>query len=182
LKDSTKLNEYADEHSLTAGEALKDIVLRRNEVAHGNPDPSQLLGANELISRIQIIRSLGEELQKFTISCIVELALQKHGDDCLIGIVSRHWHKHNAFELVSAKLPITLGERVLVIDNQLMSFDRISSIQIEGVSTGLYFGPPKTPLGLKMSSCPNKGAKIVRFSAISDFELLMDSSSESFAK
>lgn len=174
LKQSKKLLELADEYSISHSEALKDIVARRNEVAHGNPDPSQLLGSNELISRIQIIKSLGEELRNFTIFSIVDLALNTGKINCIIGSVSKHWAKRNAFELISENLSIISGETVLVIEDLSLSIATITSLQVEGVGTNLYFGPPKTPLGLKMDILPNKGARLVRMSAIPDLKALMD--------
>lgn len=174
LKASPVLLSLREEYSMGYSEALKDVVQRRNEVAHGNPDPGQLLGTNDLIARIESIAELGVSLYQYVLSAVCALELGNSYNKGFLGDVTRTWPKSQAFELVVKSSALALGEPVLVLEKSIIFLDVVKSIQIEGQATTGFCGALETPLGIRLNRLPKPGAKILRAAALRDLNSLLD--------
>lgn len=173
LNESPPLLELRDEYSIGYAEALKDVVLRRNEVAHGNPDPGQLLGTNDLIARIEMVAAIGVSLYEFVLSSACTLDLGANFEKGLIGDVTHSWPKSGAFELVTTSSVLGIGEKVLVLEKSCIFMDTIKSIQIEDVATTGFCGSIGTALGVKLNRLPKQNAKLLRAANLRDSSILM---------
>lgn len=173
LEDSPQLISLRDEYSLGHLETLKEIVLRRNEVAHGNPDPGQFLGTNELLARIEIISALAISLHQFLLVTASELELGKNFEKGLIGEITHCWPKNRAVELTMSCSVLVVGEKILVVEKAECFASYIESIQIEGQNTTGFSGSCGTQLGIKMGRTPRQGARLLRASAIREFDSLL---------
>lgn len=173
LNDSPVLMELRDEHSIGYAEALKDIVLRRNEVAHGNPDPGQLLGTNDIIARIEIVAALGTSLYEFILASACTLEFGSNFGNSLIGDVTHSWPKSQAFELVVTSSVLGVGEKVLVLEKSAIFIDTIKSIQIDDKPTTGFCGAIGTPLGIQLNRLPKSNAKLLRAANLRDLGSLL---------
>lgn len=173
LNESPVLLELRDEHSIGYSEALKDVVLRRNEVAHGNPDSGQLLGTNDLIARIEIVAAIGVSLYEFVLAAACHLDLGANFENGLMGEVTHSWPKSDAFELAVASPVVGIGEKVLVLEKSCVFIDTIKSIHIEGKATTGFCGAIGTALGVKLNRLPKQNAKLLRLSNLRDSSSLL---------
>ncbi len=173
LTESPVLLGLRDEHSIGYLEALKDVVLRRNEVAHGNPDPGQLLGTNDLIARAEIVAGLVDSLYQFVLISACSLELGENFGAGLIGDVTHNWPKSQAFELIASSPVLGVGEKVLVVGKSEIFVDEVKSIQIEGRGTTGFCGALGTRLGIRLNRLPKEGAKLLRAANVRELDSLL---------
>lgn len=173
LDKSVSLLRLRDEYSLSYSEALKDVVQRRNEVAHGNPDPGQTLGTNELLARIDVVSNLVISLHQYLLSAASKLELGEDFEKGLVGKITHYWPSSGAAELTLTSSAIGVGEDLLIIDGSACFLSTIESIQLEGQNTMGFSGQPGTKLGVKMNHLPKTGALLLRTAPIRDLPSLM---------
>jgi hypothetical protein len=173
LDKSISLLRFRDEYSLSYSEALKDVVQRRNEVAHGNPDPGQTLGTNELLARIDVISKLIISLRDYVISIAAQIDLGEGFERGLIGKITHLWINVNAAELTLSATTLAVGEKTLVVEGSECFLSTVQSIQLEGANTAGFSGASGTPLGVQMSRLPKEGSLLLRVSSLRDFEMLI---------
>lgn len=174
LDGTERLIELRDEHEISYSSALREIVERRNEVAHGNPDPNDILGTNELISRIEILSEMLWSLYQYLVIVAAKVDLGDHYLFGRLGRVTHVWTKASAFELSTSGHAVAVGEQVLVSERSRWFLDKITSIQIDGATTGGFYGAAGEYLGLVMQNLPAEGAALLRVDAISGANTLLE--------
>lgn len=174
LDNSPRLLSLRDDYSLGHVEALKDLVQRRNEVAHGNPNPSEILGTNVLLAQIEIIAAIASSLHQFLLSTAAMTILQGKDKDAKVGDVTHHWPKAQAFELKMSSTVLSVGEKVMVMGVSECFAATITSIQIEGHKTTGFTGKSGTLLGIQMDKDLKQGATLLRASRISEIEMILN--------
>lgn len=173
LNNASRLLALRDEHQINYSEALKNLVELRNEVAHGNPDPDETIGANELLARIELIAALGTALYDFTVAQAVRLESERSNVECLLGTVTHRWPAAGAFELTTSCRAINGGERVVVLSDGAIEFAKVESIQVEGIKHVGWTGVPGVALGLVMGMLPPVGSQIYRLDAVREEQVLL---------
>jgi hypothetical protein len=140
---------------------LRQIVERRNEAAHGNSLPTDILGMNELVSRIEFLAQLCAAIQQFIIAKICQLELGAGYKNGLLGNVTHVWTKASAFELTVTARPLSVGTAVVLIGHSACVGSSINSIQLDGNALHEFIGEEGTALGIKMDYIPSEGMHMI---------------------
>lgn len=134
LKSSTQLRQFCEDEGFNYEEELGQLVDWRNEAAHGNEVPSNILGDNELASRLNFLMLLSENIFDFVVSSICRADLGDDFNGGLIGTVSHVWPKSGAFQLTMASKVIYKGTDVLMLGPGVVARSTINSLQLEGAA------------------------------------------------
>lgn len=172
LEACEALSSLRDEFGLSYSEALKSLVEDRNEVAHGNPEPDETAGPNELLARIALLRGLVRSLYDYVISAAITAETRISSSEVLLGEITHTWPQAGAYELTTACHALSVGEAVLLVSDGQIGTDWIDSIQIEGMECMGWSGVPGVPLGVRMRTMPCEGTALYRRSAIREEALL----------
>ena len=167
IASSKDLNAMRQDEGYSAENELRNLVERRNEAAHGNELPSDILGRKELLNTIQLITYLCRALHGFVLSRIVQEEL---GDDYAngkIGTVTKLWRNAGAFELTSDdNMTVSCGMLVGSITSGHFSTHTIKTIEVEKIGAAHYYSNKSTALGITSEILPKKGSKIVALSKV----------------
>lgn len=172
LDSCEALTALRDEFGLSYSAALKSLVEDRNEVAHGNPEPDETAGPNELLARIALLRALVTALYEYVISAALNVETRISGLEVYLGEITHIWPGPGACELTTSCRAISVGESVLLLNNGQISSDRIGSMQLEGEKCMGWTGTAGAPLGIRMQKLPREGTMVYRRSAIREDTLL----------
>lgn len=158
---SVPLQALCTDEGYNLEEEIRQLVERRNEAAHGNHLPTEILGTNELISRIDLLALLCTSIHDFVLSQVCRAELGDGFERGLIGEVTRVWPAAGAFELTVARSVLYVDSLVAMIG--LASFTRssIRSIQVEDEPTLGFSGNVGVALGIKMDFMPSKGMRMI---------------------
>jgi hypothetical protein len=149
---------------------LRNLVERRNEAAHGNELPSDILGHKELLNTIQIIEYLCRALHDFVLLRMVQEELGVEYEKGKVGTATSLWPRSGAFELTSEEnATISCGMLVGSIASGHFSIHTIKSIQIEGMGAKHYYSNRSAALGVTSENLPKKGSKIVALDKVRGF-------------
>lgn len=132
LQSSNKLRNFCQEEGFNYEEELSQIVDWRNEAAHGNDVPSDILGDTELISRLNFLKLLSESIFDFLVASICRSDLGGGFAGGLVGTVSHIWPRKKAFQLTMASTVLYAGTAVLMISPGIVVRSSILSLQLEG--------------------------------------------------
>lgn len=170
---SKKLRDFCVDEGYRLDEELSQLVERRNEAAHGNGIPSEILGANELTSRIFLLSLLCEAIFQFVIAAICKAELGPSFEEGSVGKVTRVWPKHSAFELTMSSTVLCVGTKVLIYEEGCIVSSAVLSLQLEGESEFEFPVPVGTALGIVMPYVPAVGMSMILASKVRGIEALM---------
>jgi hypothetical protein len=173
LSSSKELRDFCIEEGYSLDEELSQFVERRNEAAHGNGIPSEILGANELTARIKLLSLMCDSIYQFVITavCKAELGLEFEGGH--VGTVTRVWRKQSAFELTMASTVLYSGTEVLMGAEGSIVRSVVCSLQLENESSLGFEVPIGTALGVRMSYIPAVGMRMIRLNGVRGIDALM---------
>lgn len=174
LSACPELARLRDESGISYSEALKNIVEFRNEVAHGNPDPDQIIGVNELTSRLEHLSSVVNSLHEYVAASAISRTESSSSAEALLGQVTHRWMTAGAFELTTACKAVAVGEKVCVVTEGEIFVDSIGSLQLDGLPHTGWAGAPGVPLGVVTKRMPKESARLFRLSAIRDNGFIFD--------
>lgn len=170
---SKRLREFCVDEGYRVEEELSQLVERRNEAAHGNGIPAEILGTNELTSRIHLLSLLCETIFQFVIRAICKAELGPEFEAGTIGMVTRVWRKHNAFELTMAATVLYSGTEILMEEEGCIARSTIQSLQLDD-EPGIGFSVPiGTALGVVMPYVPTVGMRMILPSKVRSISALM---------
>lgn len=131
LGSSVELRQFCEEEGFNYEDELGQLVDWRNEAAHGNEVPSNILGDNELASRLDFLILLSKTIFDFVVASICRADLGDGFANGLIGTVSRVWPKRGAFQLTMASEVIYTGTDVLMFGTGIVERSSILTLQLE---------------------------------------------------
>lgn len=173
IEGSARLRKFCNDEGFGIEEELTQLVLRRNEAAHGSELPGEILGTNDLISRLNFLSMLCEVIYEFTIASICKLSLGPNYGLGLIGRVTSLWPRHSAFELTMSSNVIATSMPVMLISQGCLVANVIESLMWED-DRGIGFEVPVgTPLGVGMNYMPAIGMDMINYSPIQGLEELI---------
>jgi len=173
IRASRRLSDFCLEENYKLEEEIAQLVERRNEAAHGNGIPAEILGTNELTARITLLSLLCESIFQFVLTAICKAELGDAFERGTVGTVTRVWPRVNAFELRMDATVIYTGTEVLVSAEGCTQRSAIRSLQLEGKpSIGLNVAIG-TYVGVVMSYVPTEGMRMISISGIRGIEALM---------
>jgi hypothetical protein len=140
---------------------LNEIVDRRNEAAHGVGVPPDILGANELLARIEFLKLVCAAIQEFAMMRICQLECGENYSKAILGNVTAVWPRPGAFELTTVDFPVQVGRRVALVGSSSCVFSAINSMQIEGKARRRFAGPSGTALGIVTDYLPAVGVRVI---------------------
>jgi hypothetical protein len=140
---------------------LRQIVERRNEAAHGNDLPNEILGTNELLSRIEFLEHLCTAIREFVIAQVCRLELGDDYGNALIGVVTHVWPRSEAFELTVSCCSLSVGASVILVGPAACISSAIKSIQLDGEELPQFLGEKGVALGIKMDYLPSEGMRVI---------------------
>jgi hypothetical protein len=175
IADNQEFTEFLEGAGINVGDALKDLVERRNEAAHGNELPSNIWGANELNVRLELLIRVCKKFYEFVVYLIIkrtDFAAESAG----LGVVTALWKTAGAFELKTNSKAVSRNTTVVLFKSGALFTDEISAIQIEGAGCGVYFGPNASKLGvtLKSGNLPKKRMVVLGASVVPGLDRLLE--------
>lgn len=175
MADSQEFTDYLESEGITVGDALKDLVERRNEAAHGNELPSNIWGPNELNVRLELLVRVCNKFYEFAVYLIIkraDFATESAG----LGVVTGLWKAAGAFELKTNSKAVSRDTPVVLFKRGALFTDKISALQIESAGCGVYFGPSATKLGvtLKSGNLPKKKMIVLGSSVVPGLDRLLE--------
>jgi hypothetical protein len=153
-------------------ERIKDIVDRRNEIAHGGDIPTALPGENEMRDAISFIRAFAQSI----FAIIVGSYLKAHHDATSVGHVKLEQLQgpYKDGTVVVVKKPaqrLFVGQPVFVaIDSTGARWGRIQNLQVDDSDVQEILPEADAPQGVGVElnfKCP-KGASLVALEADDD--------------
>lgn len=142
-------------------EELKQLVERRNEAAHGNSLPTEILGTNDLLARVDLLSRLCTCLCDFVLAGICRAELGDQLERGVLGRVTRIWPRSSAFELTVTRSTICVDLSVALIGRSVLALSTIQSIEVEGVATLGFTDGEGTALGIRMTYLPLEGMQMI---------------------
>jgi hypothetical protein len=162
ISASVPLQVLCSEEGYNLEEEIRQLVERRNEAAHGNHLPTDILGTNELLSRIDLLTLLCTSIHDFVLAQVCRAEL---GDDFekkgLIGRVTHLWPAAKAFELTLARSTLYVGSRIAMIGPGSFTGSSIKTIQVEGKPTLGFSGDAGSALGIQLDFMPSGGMQMI---------------------
>jgi len=162
IQDSKEIKDMKEEDGYNIENELKTLVEKRNEAAHGNELPREILGKIELLNKIKIISNLCQAIYSYIVNRIIELEIESSSNKVLIGHASNIWRNSNAFELkTEPNILIHKGMNLAAISSGDIKFFTIKSIQLDGLQTKSYSSNSQGILGIASEILPSKKSKII---------------------
>lgn len=160
LANHAGLKYFAAEEGFNIKEAVKDLVERRNEAAHGNGPPEDIFGARELNSRLKLLRLVCQSIADLVIfSACQKARAQSVG---YAGAVTKVWAARAAFELNATDKRISVGDHVLFVKSGEVQFDVIASVQFENRGCRIFYGPGAlVGIALESGKMPTRNASMI---------------------
>lgn len=173
INSSVRLRQFCEDEGFNCEEELGQIVDWRNEAAHGNDVPADILGDTELISRLNFLIILAETIFDFVIVSVCRADLGAEFETGLIGTVSHVWTRRGAFELTMASCVICKGTQVLMLSQGAILASSILSLQLEGkAAVGLEVAIG-TPVGVTMGLLPADNMRMIAISSVKGLNILL---------
>jgi len=161
IKNYDPLRELCEAEGFGIETELNEIVERRNEAAHGNGVPADILGTNELLSRLEFLKLTCSAIHEFAMMRVCQLECGQDYAKGLLGRVTRVWRKRGAFELTTMEFPVRVGMPVVLLGPSSCVFSAINSIQLEGKVRRRFGGIRGTALGIMTDYLPAQGINVV---------------------
>jgi hypothetical protein len=172
VAECVALQELCAEEGFGVEEELKQLVERRNEAAHGNVLPSEILGTNELLARVNLLSKLCICLCDFILVGICRAELGDQLERGAMGKVSHVWPIPSAFELAATRSTYYVDSPVAMFGRSLLVLSSIQSIQVEGCSVLGFTDGEGTALGIKMPYLPVEGMQMIDTRSVRGFNAL----------
>lgn len=161
VAECAALQEMCAEEGFGVEEELKQLVERRNEAAHGNGLPAEILGTNDLLARVELFAQLCACLCDFILVAICRAELGEELEDGALGRVSHVWPSAFAFELTATRSTIYVDLPVAMLGRSVFVLSKIQSIQVEGIPTLGFTDGEGTALGIRMPYLPTEGMQMI---------------------
>lgn len=172
VAECAALQDLCAEEGFGVEEELKQLVERRNEAAHGNGLPAEILGTNDLLARVELFAQLCECLCDFILVAICHAELGEELDDVALGRVSHVWPNAAAFELTATRGTIYVDLPVAMLGRSMLVLSKIQSIQVEGTPTLGFTDGEGTALGIRMPYLPVEGMQMIDARLVRGFDTL----------
>lgn len=172
VAECAAVQDLCAEEGFGVEEELKQLVERRNEAAHGNGLPAEILGTNDLLARVELLSRLCSCLCDFVLAAICKTELGDQLERGVLGKVTRIWPTASAFELTVTKSTVYVGMPVAMIGRSVFAVSTIQSIQVEGVATLGFTEGEGTALGIKMKYLPFEGMQMIDASSVRTLDSL----------
>ena len=172
VAECAALQDLCAEEGFGIEEELKQLVERRNEAAHGNGLPTEILGTNELLARVELFAQLCGCLCDFILVAIFRSELGEEFGDGVLGKVSHVWPTASAFELTVTRATLYVNSPVAMLGRSVLAISKIQSIQVEGTSTLGFSDGEGTALGIKMPYLPVEGMQMIDTRLVRGFDTL----------
>lgn len=172
VADCLALQDLCAEEGFGVEQELKQLVERRNEAAHGNGLPAEILGTNDLLARAELLAQLCECLCDFILVAICRAELGDQLERGLLGKVTRVWPTASAFELTAARSTIYVDMPVAMLGRSLLVLSSIQSIQVESSATLGFTDGVGTALGIRMAYLPLEGMQMINPCSVRGFDTL----------
>jgi hypothetical protein len=173
LNANKKLRDFCIDEGYSLEEELSQFVERRNEAAHGNGIPSEILGTNELTARIKLLSLMCDAIYQFVITAVCKAELGPEFQAGHVGTVTRVWPKQSAFELTMTSTVLYSGTKVLMGAEGSIVRSLVRSLQLEGESALGFLVPVGTALGVGMSYVPTVGMQMILPNEVRGIDTLM---------
>ena len=172
VAECVALQDLCAEEGFGIEEEIKQLVERRNEAAHGNGLPSEILGANELLARVEFFSQLCICLCDFILVGICRAELGDQLERGVLGKVTHVWPGPSAFELTTTRATIYVDLPVAMFGRSMLVLSSIHSIQVEGSPTLGFTAGEGTALGIKMGYQPLEGMQMIDTRSVRGFDAL----------
>lgn len=172
IAECAALQELCAEEGFGVEEELKQLVERRNEAAHGNGLPAEILGTNDLLARVDLFAQLCECLCDFILVASCRAELGKNLEEGALGKVSHVWPNVPAFELTATRATIYVDLPVAMLGRSVLVMSKIQSIEVEGIPTLGFTDGEGTALGIQMPYLPAEGMQMIAANMVRGFDAL----------
>lgn len=172
VADCVALQELCAEEGFGVEEELKQLVERRNEAAHGNGLPVEILGTNDLLARVELLSKLCMCLCDFILFGICRAELGDQLERGAMGKVTHVWPTASAFELTVTSSTIYVDLPVAMFGRSVLVLSSIQSIRVEGSPTLGFSDGEGTALGIKMPYLPVEGMQMIDTRSVRGFDTL----------
>lgn len=172
VAECAALQELCADEGFGVEEELKQLVERRNEAAHGNGLPAEILGTNELLARVELFAQLCECLCDFILVAICRAELGEGLEGGALGRVTHVWPNASAFELTATGATIYVDLPVAMLGRSVLILSKIQSIQVEGIPTLGFTDGEGIALGIRMPYLPLEGMQMIDARLIRGFDAL----------
>lgn len=172
VADCVALQELCAEEGFGVEEELKQLVERRNEAAHGNGLPVEILGTNDLLARVELLSQLCTCLCDFILVGVCRAELGDQLERGAMGKVTHVWPTASAFELTVTSSTIYVNLPVAMFGRSVIVLSSIQSIQVEDSPTLGFTDGEGTALGIKMPYLPVEGMQMIDTRSVRGFDAL----------
>lgn len=173
VNECVELQDLCAEEGFGLEEELKQLVDRRNEAAHGNGLPTEILGTNDLIARVELLSQLCACLCDYVLVSIFRKELGNDFERGVWGTVTHVWPSASAFELTVTGATVYVKSPVAMVGRSILTMSFINSIQVEGVATLGFSDGAGTALGIKMDYLPTQGMQMIDPTMVRGFQALV---------
>lgn len=176
LPGSQEVMDFCDETGLNITDEIKDLVERRNDVAHGNELPLDIWGPREISVRIDMLILLCLKFYELVIFIAICCSERLWGVRS-VGQVNTIWRSANAIEVKTNGRLVCQDSKVVFFKPGSVSINTIKSLQLEGLRCRTYFGPAESMIGISLcdSQLPKKRMSIVQIADFPDLGRLIGS-------
>jgi hypothetical protein len=176
LSSSQEASDFCDETGLSILEEVKDLVERRNDVAHGNELPLDIWGPGDIAVRIDMLILLCLKFYELIIYVAICCSQRLWGARS-VGQVNTVWRSANAFELKTNGRLVCQDSKVVFFKSGSVLVNAIKGLQLEGLNCKAYYGPIETMLGVSLSGSqlPKKRMTVIQIADYPDLGRLVGS-------
>lgn len=155
---------------------LKDLVDRRNEAAHGNELPADVLGLQPLKDLANFVDYVCTAVSELVFERMTTIAIDGDGraNAALLGTVEHVYSKSNACVIRSAGNPMSVGMNVIARAKDRCRPSKITSIQLENVPHQNVSPNNGELVGLQLPVNPGRGTALYRLEGIPSIDGLLD--------
>ncbi len=155
---------------------LKDLVDRRNEAAHGNELPSNVLGRQPLKDLTDFVDHVCTAVAELVFERMTTIAIDAHGPAAaaLLGTVEHLYPRSGACVIRSAVNPMNIGMNVIAKASDRCRPSKITSIQLENVPHESVSPSNGVLVGLQLPVNPARGTSLYRLEGIPSIDGLLD--------
>lgn len=174
LQNSKALQQLCQDEGYNLTNEIVHLVEMRNEAAHGNELPTEILGINDLLALIKLLTSLCISFHDLILTQICRAELGINFEKGYLGQITRLWPKNSACELTTGTLTVSVETKVAFIQEGFFEISKVDAIQLEGLSTRHFYGSEKTALGISIKYLPPVGVKMIDLRNIRGLEGLLN--------
>jgi hypothetical protein len=157
----TPLMEHFQDAGDTPESFLKELVARRNEAAHGNELPDDMLSTSLLMDAVDSICILAAALTELITARMVATLNGSLPENAELGEVTEVFAKAGAMILTAKGNSLTVNEPVWVATGTRCYPEHIKSIQINGKHVEACMPDPSQEIGIQLAGNTKRGSKLL---------------------